>query len=198
MSAHAATLDHEGGAGLAASFAALNRRRRSWLGWSGEALARDQLTALVAEAHLAPSEANLQPWRFVAAQGAALERLSEAFIASNRPKIHEAGTVMLVLGDTATIDADPKATLFYDQGWFSRRDFAMRNAALAAMSFMYAAAASGYGTRPMVGFDPSVLGRLAAIPDTWIPVVAIAVGIPATPRHEPRTRHPVAQVVSFL
>lgn len=182
----------------AGAFAALCEERRSWLGWTGEPIAREEIAALVRLAHLAPSECNAQPWRFVVALGDALEWLLPAFLASNRDKLREAGTAVVVLGDTATVDADPKAAAFYARSSFTVRDFAMRNASLAAMSFMLAATAHGYGARPMVGFDPEELVALARLPPTWVPVMCIAVGHPNEPRHEAQRRDPVDQVVRFL
>lgn len=179
-------------------FAALCEQRRSWLGWTGEPLSREEVTSLVRLAHLAPSECNAQPWRFVVAQGEALEWLLPVFLASNRDKLREAGTAVLVFGDVATIEADPKASAFYARSSFTARDFAMRNASLAAMGFLLAATAHGYGARPMVGFDPEQLVALARVPPTWQPVMCIAVGHPNEPRHETQRRDPVDQVVTFL
>lgn len=182
----------------AAAFAALSDERRSWLGWTGAPIAREAIEQLVTLAHQSPSECNTQPWRFVVAQGEALERLLPVFLASNRDKLREAGTAVLVLGDLAAIDADPKAAAFYAASPFTPRDFAMRNASLAAMSFMLAATAHGYGARPMVGFDPHALIAAAALPPTWLPVMCVAIGHPDAPRHAPRRRDPVDGVVTFL
>ncbi|HST40899.1 MAG TPA: nitroreductase family protein [Conexibacter sp.] len=182
----------------ARAFAALSDERRSWLGWTGEPLARDAIEQLVRLAHQSPSECNTQPWRFAVAQGAALERLLPVFLASNRDKLREAGTAVVVLGDLAAIDADPKASAFYSVSPFTPRDFAMRNASLAAMSFMLAATAHGYGARPMVGFDPHALIAETGLPPEWLPVMCIAVGHPDAPRHAPRDRAPLDGVVTFL
>lgn len=182
----------------ATMFAALAEERRSWLGWTGEPVARDVLLDLIRQAHWSPSECNAQPWRFVVAQGEALERLLPFFLASNHDKLVEAGTVVVALGDLATVDADPKAAAFYARSAFTPRDYAMRNVALAAMSFMYAATAHGLGARPMVGFAPDALVAELKLPASWLPVMAIAVGHVAEPRHEPRDRHDVDEVVMFL
>lgn len=73
---------------MGGGFAELAESRRSWLGYTGEPVAAKVIEDLVALAGSAPSETNLQPWRFIAALGAgSCERLSPAFLPPNRPKL---------------------------------------------------------------------------------------------------------------
>ncbi len=172
--------------------------RRSWLGWTGEPVERATLEDILGLANLAPSECNLQPWRFVVAQGPSLEAVLPAFIPPNRPKVAEAGTIVAVFGDPTTIDGDEKATAFYALPFSTRRDFAVRNAALAAMLLMMAAQSRGVVTRPMIGFDPVALAEMLAVPAEWVPVVVVAAGYPGEARHTERARRPVAELTRFI
>jgi nitroreductase len=167
-------------------------KRRSWLGFTGETLSEEVVTEIVAVAGMAPSDANLQPWRFVALLGKQrVERATPAFLGFNQGKVMNAGNLILVYADPA-MDKFPPAADFYSLGFTSVRDFAIRNASMAAMLLMLASHARGLATRPMVGYDPKALGDLLEIPPSWISVLSIAIGFPGNvpvevpPRMEPR------------
>jgi nitroreductase len=180
---------------VGAEFQALSKiasKRRSWLGFTGEKLSEDLVTELVSVARMAPSDANLQPWRFVALLGKErVERVVPAFLGFNQGKILDAGNVILVYADPA-MEKFPPAAEFYSLGFTSVRDFAIRNASMASMLLMLASHARGLATRPMVGYDPKALGELLDIPSSWVSVLSIAIGFPgnvaveAPPRMEPR------------
>jgi nitroreductase len=172
--------------------------RRSWLGFTGEKLSEDMIVELVSIARTAPSDANLQPWRFVALLGKdRVERAIPAFLGFNQEKLLNAGNLILVYADPS-MEKFPPAAEFYSLGFTSVRDFAIRNASMAAMLLMLASHARGLATRPMVGYDPKALGELLDIPSSWISVLSIAIGFPgnvpveAPPRMEPR------EVLRFL
>lgn len=179
-------------------YAELNRTRRSWLGYTGEVVAQDLIRTIVDEATLAPSGSNLQPWRFVVAGPDQLDRFAEA-LGSNIEKVRDAGTLLVVFGDPNAVEAKPGAEAFYDGGKTSRRDFAVRNASLAAMNLMLAAWSHGVATRPMIGFEPFLVREAARAPRHWVPVVAMAVGYPDLVRQpSARDRLPVDDVLTFL
>lgn len=174
-------------------FSRLASSRRACFKFTGERLDPELLEQLVGVAGAAPSEVNLQPWRFVAALGTdKVERVITAFLEPNRPKVRAAGNVVLVYGDPSVIETSPPAAGFYTLGFTTPRDFAVRNASLASMMFMLACHARGLATRPMAGYDPHEMGRILDIPPLWVPVMSIAVGVPtgaaidAPPRLSPR------------
>lgn len=182
----------------AAGFDELAHSRRSWLGYTGERVSDEIITELVAVAGSAPSETNLQPWRFVAALGGDnIERLVPAFLPPNQPKLRDAGNIVVVYGDPSSIARNPVAAAFYQLGYTTPRDFAVRNAALAAMVFMLAGHARGLPTRPMVGFDPDALGALLGVPSEWVPVMSILIGYPSGAPVEAPTRVPPSDVLRF-
>jgi nitroreductase len=181
------------------TFAELAESRRSWLGYTGERVTEQVIEDLVAIAGTAPSETNLQPWRFIAALGSdSCERLVPAFLPPNQPKLREAGNVVLVYSDPSTIHTNRTAEAFYEMGLSTPRDFAVRNASLAAMLFMLGGHARGLPTRPMVGFDPDELGKLAGAPSHWIAVMAILIGHPRVASVDAPPRLPTEKVVTFL
>ena len=172
--------------------------RRSWLGFTGEKLSEDVITELVSIARTAPSDANLQPWRFVALLGKErVERAIPAFLGFNQGKLLNAGNLILVYADPA-MDKFPPAGEFYALGFTSVRDFAIRNASMAAMLLMLASHARGLATRPMVGYDPKALGELLDIPDSWISVLSIAIGFPGSTPVEAPPRMEPEEILRFL
>lgn len=182
-----------------AEFVELADTRRSWFGYTGEPVTAEVIEDLVAVAGSAPSETNLQPWRFIAALGSeSCERLAPAFLPPNQPKLREAGNVVLVYADPATIHTNRTAAAFYEMGLFTPREFAVRNASLAAMMFLLAGHARGLPTRPMVGFDPGKLGPLVGAPPHWIVVMAILIGHPRATSVQAPPRLPVAELLRFL
>lgn len=180
------------------AYAGLNRTRRSWLGYTGEVVPSALVRTIVEEATLAPSGSNLQPWRFVVAGPDQLDRFADA-LGSNIDKVRDAGTLLIVFGDPNAVEAKDGSHEFYDGGKTSRRDFAVRNASLAAMNVMLAAWSHGVATRPMIGFEPFLVREAAKAPRAWLPVVAIAMGYPDLDREQaPRDRLPVDEVLHFL
>jgi nitroreductase len=177
----------------------LARSRRSCCGFTGEQLSAELIEELVGIAATAPSEVNLQPWRFVVALGeASLERVMPAFLEPNQPKVRAAGNVVLMYGDLSVIESSPPAAGFYSLGFTTARDFAIRNASLASMLFMLACHARGLATRPMAGYDPAALSRILDIPSSWVSVMTIAVGVPSGPAVEMPPRHEPRQVLRFV
>ena len=180
------------------TYAELNRSRRSWLGYTGEVVPDELIREIVAEATLAPSGSNLQPWRFVVAGPDQLDRFADG-LGSNLDKVRDAGTLVVVFGDPNVVETSDRSHDFYDGGKTSRRDFAVRNASLAAMNLMLAAWSHGVATRPMIGFEPFLVREAAKMPRSCIPVVAMAVGYPDLEQEQSeRDRVPVDDVLTFL
>jgi nitroreductase len=180
------------------SLSQIASERRSWLGFTGEPLSEPAIEELVAIAGTAPSDANLQPWRFVALLGKdRVEKVVPAFLGFNQEKIRNAGNLILVYADPA-MDKFPPAQEFYSLGFTTVRDFAIRNASMAAMLLMLASHARGLATRPMVGYDPKALAELLQIPSSWVSVLSIAIGVPGSAPVETPPRMPPRDILRFL
>ncbi|WP_129113352.1 nitroreductase family protein [Halegenticoccus tardaugens] len=179
-----------------------------------EDLADETLEALVRDATLAPSSYNLQPWEFVAVQDEdRLENVVE--LAYGQEHVREAGTAILVVGHTEAKTADrvfdewveagrmdeaaaeqtkAQSVEMYEDERFGR-DYAVRNASLAAQNLLLSAHARGLKATPMIGFDAEGMAELLDLPDDEIPVMLIAVGPSGGPEPERLPRRSVDEVL---
>lgn len=158
----------------------------------------EEIKELLAEATLAPSSSNLQPWRFIVITDQEIKSKLLP-IAYSQAQVTEASAVIAVLGDT---EAYSNADAIYGhasatglmpedvaaamakrsrEGYSSLpkeklEDIALVDGGLVSMQLMLAAKARGYDTVPMGGFDPAGLKELFQISDRYIPVMLIALG----------------------
>jgi nitroreductase len=170
--------------------------------------------ALVRDATLAPSSFNLQPWEFVAVTED--DNLDEVVdIANGQEHVREAGTAILVAGHT-----DPKTADRVFEEWVEAdrvdgetaegmkaqtvagyesdragRDYAIRNASLAAENLLLSAHARDLTATPMTGFDQERMAEFLDLPDDTIPVVLIAVGPSGGEEPERLPRRDVEEVL---
>jgi putative NAD(P)H nitroreductase len=86
---------------------------------------------------------------------------------------------------------------FYGNNESVQRDEAIRGASLAAMTLMLAAKDMGYGTCPMIGFDPEGVRREFKVPENLFPVMLITIG-PTKEEMKPRKlRYSVDKIATF-
>lgn len=179
---------------------------------------RDEMNALLAEAVLAPSSSNLQPWRFLVIDEQPLkEKLFP--IANNQQQVLEASAVIAVLGD---LESYKLAETIYDRAFkagympedrknaFVERTVAMYSSlppevmkrivytdgGLVSMQLMLAAKARGYDTVPMGGYDAAKFVETFGIGERYVPIMLIAIGKAAKPGH-PTVRLTVDEVTSW-
>ncbi|GED27201.1 putative NAD(P)H nitroreductase YdgI [Brevibacillus agri] len=172
-------------------------------------ISRDELKEMLAEATLAPSSSNLQPWRFLIIDEQELkEKLLP--IAFNQKQVVEAAAIVAVLGDyegykqaeqiyQKAIDAgymteEAKATMIanINRRYENRersliKEIALVDGGLVSMQFMLVAKARGYDTVPMGGYNAELFKEAFNISDRYETVMLIAVGKAAQPGH-PTTR----------
>lgn len=181
-------------------------------------LSHEEIKELLAEATLAPSSGNLQPWRFLVIDTDELKRQLHP-IANSQSQILEASATIVVLGDTEFYaKADQIYGAAVEQGYMSAEiaaSFIERTKAifptltkerlhkivntdggLVSQQLMLVARAHGYDTVPMGGFDAAKLTEAFRLGDRYIPILLIALGKAAKPGH-PTTRLPVDEVVFF-
>ena len=78
-----------------------------------------------------------------------------------------------------------------------QRDEAIRGSSLAAMTLMLAAKEKGYGTCPMIGFDPERVRQEFNIPANLIPTMIITIGPDKDPKMPRKLRFPVQEVTTY-
>ncbi len=193
--------------------------RRSVRYYHSEAkIPREEMNEILQQATLAPSGANLQPWRFLVIDSPELKQ--KLFpIANHQQQVLEASAVIAVLGDLEgytlaekiygmTVDAgympEETAKSFVEryQGLFASMptETVLRkvliDSGLVSMQLMLVAHAKGYDTVPMGGFDQAKFTEAFNIPERYAPVMLIAIGKGAKPGH-PTVRLPIEDVAFF-
>jgi nitroreductase len=199
-----------------ADFGEVIRTRRSVRQYDPDfVLSREEIKSLIADAILAPSSNNLQPWRFlVIDRKEDKEKLYP--IANSQKQVLEASATIAVLGDlegykrvrdinriavergymTEEFAAQQAERLLASYG--ARSEDALRrivliDGSLAAMQLMLAARARGLDTVPMGGFNHEQFIKAFRVPATHVPVMLIAVG-KAAAEGRPTARLPVDEV----
>ena len=178
-------------------FQSLAKQRRSVHSFApGFVLSLDQFHQILESVRYTPSGYNAQPWSFALVQSP--DKLKELYqLAYKQDHVLSAGNVVIVLGDRefGTHEADrvvsewtehrgftkEKAEALYasmvkNRDDWKKREMMLRNCALAAMTFMYAAEDLGLVTCPMMGFRQLDLKRWLELPENIIPVMMIVVG----------------------
>ncbi|MNB91939.1 putative NAD(P)H nitroreductase YodC [compost metagenome] len=193
--------------------------RRSVRYYDTEAkISREEMNEILQQATLAPSGANLQPWRFLVIDSQELKQKLLP-IAYNQKQVIEASAVIAVLGDMEgytlaakiydmAVDAGymPKETAKsfverYQEMFASMSpDNVLRkvliDSGLVSMQLMLVARAKGYDTVSMGGFDQAKFVEAFDIPARYAPIVLIAIGKAAKPGH-PTVRLPIEEVAFF-
>ncbi|GIP09524.1 MAG: nitroreductase family protein [Paenibacillus macerans] len=179
---------------------------------------REEMNEILQQATLAPSGANLQPWRFLVIDSQELKQKLLP-IAFNQQQVIEASAVIAVLGDLEcyklaekiygmAVDAGympaetAKSFVERYQGMFAsmpketiRRSVSI-DGGLVSMQLMLVARAKGYDTVPMGGYDQAKFVEAFDIPERYAPVMLIAIGKAAKPGH-PTVRLPIQDVAFF-
>ncbi|MFC4807969.1 nitroreductase family protein [Paenibacillus sp. GCM10023250] len=178
-------------------------------------ISRQELSEMLSEAVLAPSTANVQPWRFLVISDRELkEKLLP--VAFNQEQTATSAAMIVVLADLEAykevdkvysqaveagyMTAEIKSTLVANLGKYYEnlspgdiKSSFLIDTSLAAMQFMLVAKAHGYDTVPMGGYDAQKLKEAFAIPDRYTDVMLIAVGKALEPAHQ-TVRLPVEDV----
>ncbi|MFB7817701.1 nitroreductase family protein [Paenibacillus chitinolyticus] len=181
-------------------------------------ISREEMNEILQQATLAPSSANLQPWRFLVIDSPELKQ--KLFpIAYNQQQVIEASAVIAVLGDLESIKLAEKiygmavdaghmpaetAKSFVEryQGIFSSmppeaiRRIVSIDGGLISMQLMLVARAKGYDTVPMAGYDEAKFVEAFDISERYAPVMLIAIGKAAKPGH-PTLRLPIEDVTFY-
>ncbi|EFX92386.1 putative NAD(P)H nitroreductase [Actinobacillus ureae] len=165
---------------------------------------RQVLEEMLMLAQLAPSKANLQPWRFVVVDDTVQKNKLLGSVAFNAPPCETASAVILVLADLQyqlllddILECSIETGCLHPQ--FKQRsldfllsvhnasseqdirDQVITDTSLAAMQLMLIAKDKGYDTHAIGVFDCSaVLAALEVDADRYLPVMLLAIGKAAT------------------
>jgi len=160
-------------------------------------LSKEQITELIEVASEAPTSFNTQNWHVIAITDPEVRKKIRA-VAWDQPKVTDSAALFAVLGNTnvceklnESMDMATKAGVVGDEikDWFETnaasfyegkpqlaRDEAQRSASYLAMSLMLAGQEKGYGSGPMIGFDPAEVQKILNIPDNYVISVLISMG----------------------
>ncbi|MGC5772735.1 nitroreductase family protein [Paenibacillus pabuli] len=181
-------------------------------------ISREELTDILQQATLAPSAANLQPWRFLVIDSPELKQKLLP-IAFNQHQVVEASAVIAVLGDLECYTLAEKiygmaveagympaetAKSFVERytGMYSSmppeaiHEKVYTDGGLVSMQLMLVARAKGYDTVSMGGYDKQKFKEAFRISERYVPIMLIAIGKAEKPGH-PTVRLAVDDVAFF-
>lgn len=161
---------------------------------------REELSEMIAEASLAPSSVNIQPWRVVVVDTPEGKARLKPLVRFNGLQNDTSAAMVILFGDTQSeqnleeiystavaqgkMPADVKerqvqaimgmyATLPQEK----KAELAKIDTSLFAMQFMLVARAHGYDTNPIGGFEADQVARAFDLDeDRYVPVMIISLG----------------------
>jgi len=136
----------------------------------------EKLKSVLAAARLAPSQKNLQPWRFVVVQDDERKRL----LAQSSPRgklIAEAPAAIVAFA----VEEDIPVTI---GGYISAYPL---DVAVAVDHLQLAATSEGLGTNWLVEFNEQKVRAVLSVPEGIHPIALIPIGFPAEPNGSSRT-----------
>jgi len=197
---------------------AIERQRTTNLYDPSRNITDEEIRELVRLATFSPTAFHLQNWRFIAVRSPeAKARLRR--VAADQPKVTEAAVTFIMVGQLPTSDvmADRLAgsvaagflpaemvpgwegaakSLYFGKAQ-TQRDEAIRTATFGASGLIHAAQGAGFGTTPMIAFDPAGVSREFNLGENEVPALLVAIGY-ATPANWPqKPRRPVADILDF-
>ncbi|MDF2379107.1 MAG: nitroreductase family protein [Candidatus Gracilibacteria bacterium] len=190
----------------------INKRRACHHFVPGVEIPDEHFKKMIEETSLTPSGYNAQPWEFVIVKKQEnIVKIHE--IAFHQPHVKDASAMVVVLGDME-IGRNVEQTI---QDWIKngylkaedeqafrnsmaknrkpekKREMAIRNAMLAAMTFIYSAENIGYATCPMMGFSQWKLEEFLEIPEDRCIALLIAIGKADEDKQKPRLPRKTAE-----
>jgi nitroreductase len=200
---------------IAADLPALIQSRRSIRHYLPEPVAESEILEILALAGRAPSAWNLQPWRFVAVVNPQTKTALQK-AAYGQPQVGAAPVVIVLYSDMVDAlhrvdeslppDAAPAVrdkiradiTGYFQKLTARERDMWGRSQACIALGYLLLVLESrGYGSSPMLGFDPTGVKRLLSLPDHAEIAALVAFGKPAAAGRS-SSRHSVEMLVRVV
>ncbi|GAK40883.1 nitroreductase family protein [Paenibacillus urinalis] len=161
---------------------------------------REEITEIISEASLAPSSANMQPWRVVVVDTLEGKNKLTPLVRFNTLQNSTSSAMLLIFGDTSSyLYAEEIYNTAVEQGLMPadvrdrqletissifptltkemKVEIAKIDSSLFAMQLMLVARAHGYDTNPMAGFEADRLAREFELDEErYVPVMIISMG----------------------
>ena len=169
------------------------RRRRSVKHFDPDhKLTEEELHFLFSHSFLAPSSFNMQNWHIVVVDDRVeQEKLCKA--SWNQAQVKDCSATLIMAGNLKGFEHvrrfTRKAPLevqemfegmvpgFYKDNNSLQRDEAIRSASLLSQNIMLIAKEMGLDTCPMIGFNPQEVCTIVKLPEEYIPVMMITLGV---------------------
>lgn len=171
-------------------------------------ISKEEMSDMISEASLAPSSANMQPWRVIVVDTPEGKEKLRPLVRFNTLQNDTSSAMLLIFGDTQSyLYAEEIYNTAVEQGkmpaevrdrqletilslfpTLSREmkvEIAKIDSSLFAMQFMLVARAHGYDTNPMAGFEADQLAKAFDVDEErYAPVMIISLGKAKEDGHE--------------
>ncbi|SEM48806.1 Nitroreductase [Paenibacillus sp. cl141a] len=171
-------------------------------------ISKEEMSDMISEASLAPSSANMQPWRVIVVDTPEGKEKLRPLVRFNTLQNDTSSAMLLIFGDTQSyLYAEEIYNTAVEQGkmpaevrdrqletilslfpTLSREmkvEIAKIDSSLFAMQLMLVARAHGYDTNPMAGFEADQLAKAFDVDEErYAPVMVISIGKAKEDGHE--------------
>jgi len=171
-------------------------------------ISREELSEMISEASLAPSSANMQPWRVVVVDTPEGKEKLRPLVRFNTEQNDTSSAMVLIFGDSQSdLHVEEIYNTAVEQGKMPAEvrdrqlgailsmypslpkeikvEVAKVDSSLFAMQFMLVARAHGYDTNPMAGFEVDQVAKAFDLDEErYAPVMIISIGKAKQEGHE--------------
>jgi Nitroreductase len=171
-------------------------------------ISKEEMSEMIAEASLAPSSANMQPWRVVVVDTPEGKEKLRPLVRFNTAQNDTSSAMLLIFGDTESyVNAEEIYNAAVEQGKMPadvrdrqletiltmyptlpkelKVEVAKIDSSLFAMQFMLVARAHGYDTNPMAGFEVDQVAKAFDLDEErYAPVMILSIGKAKEGGHE--------------
>ncbi|WP_138752542.1 nitroreductase family protein [Paenibacillus sinopodophylli] len=171
-------------------------------------ISKEEISEMVMEASLAPSSANMQPWRVIVVDTPEGKEKLRPLVRFNTLQNDTSSAMLLIFGDTQSyLNAEEIYNTAVEQGKMPAEvrdsqlgmiltmfptlsnelkvEVAKVDSSLFAMQLMLVARAHGYDTNPMAGFEADQLAKAFDLDEErYAPVMIISIGKAKDEGHE--------------
>lgn len=171
-------------------------------------ISKEEMSDMISEASLAPSSANMQPWRVIVVDTPEGKEKLRPLVRFNTLQNDTSSAMLLIFGDTQSYlyaeeiyntaveqekmpaevrdrQLETILSLFPTLSREMKVEIAKIDSSLFAMQFMLVARAHGYDTNPMAGFEADQLAKAFDVDEErYAPVMVISLGKAKEDGHE--------------